>query len=126
MTPSDTGWPMNSDTWLPTAPARVTLTKPPGNTESALKVHTNRTLIEPVRTEHSGQTGLVRPHHLNNDLGQGCRGRLFPRVRALRGNGRAMSVDQIKTVAVLGAGTMGNGIAHVFARSGYKVILRDV
>src|SRR3989442_10738481 len=26
----------------------------------------------------------------------------------------------------MGAGTMGNGIAHVFARSGYKVILRDV
>ncbi|MFZ3332532.1 MAG: 3-hydroxybutyryl-CoA dehydrogenase [Candidatus Acidiferrales bacterium] len=37
-----------------------------------------------------------------------------------------MPVDAIKTVAVLGAGTMGNGIAHVFARSGYKVILRDV
>jgi 3-hydroxybutyryl-CoA dehydrogenase len=37
-----------------------------------------------------------------------------------------MPVDGIKTVAVLGAGTMGNGIAHVFARSGYKVILRDV
>ncbi len=37
-----------------------------------------------------------------------------------------MTVDHIKTVAVLGAGTMGNGIAHVFARSGYKVILRDV
>ena len=37
-----------------------------------------------------------------------------------------MSVDAIKTVAVLGAGTMGNGIAHVFARSGYNVILRDV
>ena len=37
-----------------------------------------------------------------------------------------MSVDAIKTVAVLGAGTMGNGIAHVFARSGYQVILRDV
>ena len=37
-----------------------------------------------------------------------------------------MSVDTIKTVAVLGAGTMGNGIAHVFARAGYKVILRDV
>jgi 3-hydroxybutyryl-CoA dehydrogenase len=34
--------------------------------------------------------------------------------------------DSIKTVAVLGAGTMGNGIAHVFARSGYNVILRDV
>jgi len=37
-----------------------------------------------------------------------------------------MKVDQIKTVAVLGAGTMGNGIAHVFARAGYNVILRDV
>lgn len=37
-----------------------------------------------------------------------------------------MSTESIKTVAVLGAGTMGNGIAHVFARSGYKVILRDV
>jgi 3-hydroxybutyryl-CoA dehydrogenase len=37
-----------------------------------------------------------------------------------------MSADAIKTVGVLGAGTMGNGIAHVFARSGYRVILRDV
>jgi len=37
-----------------------------------------------------------------------------------------VSIDSIKTVAVLGAGTMGNGIAHVFARVGYNVILRDV
>ena len=37
-----------------------------------------------------------------------------------------MNTDSIKTVAVLGAGTMGNGIAHVFAKSGYKVILKDV
>jgi 3-hydroxybutyryl-CoA dehydrogenase len=37
-----------------------------------------------------------------------------------------MSVDSIKTVAVLGAGTMGNGIAHVFARAGFDVVLRDV
>ncbi len=37
-----------------------------------------------------------------------------------------MELDAIRTVAVLGAGTMGNGIAHVFARSGYAVILRDV
>ena len=37
-----------------------------------------------------------------------------------------MSLDSINTVAVLGAGTMGNGIAHVFARAGYSVILRDV
>src|ERR1700716_2169127 len=37
-----------------------------------------------------------------------------------------MTLDAIRTIAVLGAGTMGNGIAHVFARSGYSVILRDV
>jgi 3-hydroxybutyryl-CoA dehydrogenase len=37
-----------------------------------------------------------------------------------------MPADGIKIVAVLGAGTMGNGIAHVFARCGYRVILRDV
>jgi len=37
-----------------------------------------------------------------------------------------VNLDSIKTVAVLGAGTMGNGIAHVFARAGYTVILRDV
>jgi 3-hydroxybutyryl-CoA dehydrogenase len=33
---------------------------------------------------------------------------------------------KIETVGVIGAGTMGNGIAHVFARSGLKVILCDV
>ena len=37
-----------------------------------------------------------------------------------------MTIDTIRTVAVLGAGTMGNGIAHVIARCGYDVILRDV
>jgi 3-hydroxybutyryl-CoA dehydrogenase len=37
-----------------------------------------------------------------------------------------MTIEDIRTVAVLGAGTMGNGIAHVFARCGYNVILRDV
>jgi len=37
-----------------------------------------------------------------------------------------MTLDAIRTVAILGAGTMGNGIAHVFARSEYNVILRDV
>jgi 3-hydroxybutyryl-CoA dehydrogenase len=37
-----------------------------------------------------------------------------------------MSADSIQTVAVLGAGTMGNGIAHVFAARGFNVILRDV
>jgi 3-hydroxybutyryl-CoA dehydrogenase len=33
---------------------------------------------------------------------------------------------EIKRVGVIGAGTMGNGIAHVFASSGYSVVLCDV
>ena len=32
----------------------------------------------------------------------------------------------MKNVAVIGAGTMGNGIAHTFAQSGYKVNLIDI
>ena len=32
----------------------------------------------------------------------------------------------IRQVGVVGAGTMGNGIAHVFARSGFAVTLCDV
>ena len=32
----------------------------------------------------------------------------------------------IQTIAVIGAGTMGSGIAHVFARSGFEVILCDI
>jgi len=35
-------------------------------------------------------------------------------------------VGEIQRVAVMGAGTMGSGIAHVFARSGFSVILCDV
>jgi 3-hydroxybutyryl-CoA dehydrogenase len=35
-------------------------------------------------------------------------------------------MDEIKIVGVLGAGTMGNGIAHVFARSGFDVRLCEV
>jgi len=33
---------------------------------------------------------------------------------------------EIKTVGVVGAGTMGNGIVHVFAKSGYNVVLVDI
>jgi 3-hydroxybutyryl-CoA dehydrogenase len=35
-------------------------------------------------------------------------------------------VGEIEKVAVIGAGTMGSGIAHVFARSGFQVMLCDV
>ena len=33
---------------------------------------------------------------------------------------------EIKRVGVIGAGQMGNGIAHVFALAGYDVLLHDV
>src|SRR3712207_2769924 len=32
----------------------------------------------------------------------------------------------MKNIAVIGSGTMGNGIAHVFAQSGHKVSLIDI
>jgi len=35
-------------------------------------------------------------------------------------------MSSIKTIAIAGAGTMGNGIAHVAARSGFDVILFDI
>ena len=35
-------------------------------------------------------------------------------------------MSPIQTVAIIGAGTMGSGIAHVFARSGVDVLLCDV
>jgi 3-hydroxybutyryl-CoA dehydrogenase len=34
--------------------------------------------------------------------------------------------EQVKTVGVVGGGTMGNGIAHVFAQTGHDVWLMDV
>jgi 3-hydroxybutyryl-CoA dehydrogenase len=40
--------------------------------------------------------------------------------------GGKQAVNEIRTVGVIGAGTMGNGIAHVFARSGYHVVLCEV
>jgi 3-hydroxybutyryl-CoA dehydrogenase len=35
-------------------------------------------------------------------------------------------MTEIQRVGVIGAGTMGNGIAHVFARNGFQVLLCDV
>jgi 3-hydroxybutyryl-CoA dehydrogenase len=40
--------------------------------------------------------------------------------------GREADGMEIKRVGVVGAGTMGNGIAHVFSRSGFSVVLCDV
>ena len=37
-----------------------------------------------------------------------------------------MVVDDIKTIAVIGAGDMGHGIAEVALIAGYKVFLRDI
>lgn len=35
-------------------------------------------------------------------------------------------LNQIKTVTVIGSGTMGNGICHVFAQHGFKVHMMDI
>ena len=43
-----------------------------------------------------------------------------------RESNSAHKAQTIETIAVLGAGTMGHGIAQVAAAAGYKVILRDV
>lgn len=37
-----------------------------------------------------------------------------------------MQIDKINKIGVVGAGTMGNGIAQVCAAAGFKVVLRDV
>ncbi len=37
-----------------------------------------------------------------------------------------MKVDDVKVVGVLGAGTMGNGIAQVCAMAGFEVVMRDI
>ena len=37
-----------------------------------------------------------------------------------------MSISKTTAVSVIGAGTMGNGIAHVFAQNGFKVTLVDI
>ncbi|HUV30148.1 MAG TPA: 3-hydroxybutyryl-CoA dehydrogenase [Acidobacteriota bacterium] len=37
-----------------------------------------------------------------------------------------MKLEDIKTVSIIGAGTMGNGIAQVFAQTGYAVNLMEV
>ncbi len=35
-------------------------------------------------------------------------------------------MSQVKTIAVIGAGTMGRGIAHAAALGGYRTILEDI
>ena len=39
---------------------------------------------------------------------------------------RWVTIDDVRTVAVLGAGTMGHGIAQIAAMAGFDVILRDI
>ena len=37
-----------------------------------------------------------------------------------------MDLDDIDTIGVVGAGTMGSGIAQVSALAGYDVVMRDI
>src|SRR5215467_872387 len=50
-----------------------------------------------------------------------------PGAQAERGRrGEAVPAAAIKTVGIIGAGQMGNGIAHVVALAGYTVVLNDL
>jgi len=37
-----------------------------------------------------------------------------------------MKIEDIKKIGVAGAGTMGSGIAQIFARKGYEVVVTDI
>src|ERR1700722_5037331 len=41
-------------------------------------------------------------------------------------NQSAMVSSEIKTVTIIGSGTMGNGISHVFAQCGFNVHMMDI
>src|SRR2546428_12229220 len=47
-------------------------------------------------------------------------------VRAFGANGVTMRVDDVKRIAVIGAGTMGAGIAQACAAAGFQVTMRDI
>src|SRR6266446_3782271 len=69
----------------------------------------------------------ARPESKGVPLSLGVRLKRFLELGFVRdisfGRGGFMDMNRI---GVVGAGTMGNGIAHVFARGGYSVVLCDV
>ena len=79
-------------------------------------------------TTESGSRISLMPSAMRNSVSFGgiSRRQTYSRSKGARQRRGEMAIDSIKSVAVLGAGTMGNGIAQVFARAGYQVILRDV
>jgi 3-hydroxybutyryl-CoA dehydrogenase len=57
-------------------------------------------------------------------MGDGLRNRRYDNLNIL--NILYFWLMSVKNIAVIGAGTMGNGIAHVFAQNGFPVTLIDV
>jgi 3-hydroxybutyryl-CoA dehydrogenase len=70
--------------------------------------------------ENSLRPSIVGPSVLAHSAATATHG---DKLRLFR-EGR--SFMEVRKVGVIGAGTMGNGIAHVFARGGYSVVLCDV
>ncbi len=70
-----------------------------------------------VELRSTDSRGRLSPHgYFGIGIGRVVDSNVFPEAKVM----------EIQRVGVVGAGTMGNGIAHVFARSGYDVVLCDV
>ena len=75
--------------------------------------------VTPLKNPEAVVRGLL-------DVADRNRSRLGIFRRRPDADGTMRDIDAIETVGVVGAGTMGNGIAQVAATAGYDVVMRDV
>ncbi|MBT8475010.1 MAG: NAD(P)-binding domain-containing protein [Alphaproteobacteria bacterium] len=68
--------------------------------------------------------GGGRGHLTGRDINLPCTSAALP--HKVRGNERKGQDMSIQSVGIVGAGQMGNGIAHVFAAAGYDVLMTDI
>jgi alanine dehydrogenase len=85
------------------------------------KTETSRT----TRTDRSGERSRKPSHEpaVASSDREAAVGRLTDEPETGRG---MIALEEVETVGVVGAGTMGSGIAQVGAQSGYEVVMRDI